>query len=641
MQSSLMMSSPSRSKERAAARDNGKPAPFDDRCSLQVKGNGDCQNEEKQEYKISSPRSTPRNSPPAPHSHSSVPSPRKTLSPKRHSFSSGEFKEASSTTFNEYKTNEMKDNNNNNTQADADTIITEFGAKMFWKKHFGFHECEILWDTFEAAFQTEFGSQPSVSIHKLESVLSNKDLHTVNVYDYNTFTSANGLYQGFQKLVDPGRAVYVLGSVEDETPLSSSLMPFLVEGLLGIAVSQVSCGGQHAVVLTDTGDVYSWGKGSFGRLGHGTSESILQPKKIEGLKGTNIAQISCGFAYTTAVSDSGKLYAWGAGENGRLGTGDTSDRLSPTHVYMAASKKVRQVFAGSVHTCALTADGLIYSFGKSEYTGHGSSADILSPQVLDEFNGKNICQISVGPGGYHTIALAVSGEVYTWGHNRVGQLGFENKHEFPRNDEGAFFLPKPRLVESISHLDVCQVVAGWGHSAILTNRGKVFICGRNLRGQLGLGNPEKFPKNERGHPFVSKFTEVAFPTDCKVSQVACGGEHTAVIMDNGDIYAFGSGNKGQIGEMSSMKSTPKLFEPLRNMRRPAVQIACGNNCTLFLAASFSPPSLKQLCIETLRKVPLIYDYIDQLNIPEDLVVQFSDLSVEADAMDEEHKEEED
>ncbi len=47
----------------------------------------------------------------------------------------------------------------------------------------------------------------------------------------------------------------------------SAAMPCLVEGLLGIAVSQVSCGGQHAVVLTDTGDVYSWGKGSFGRLG--------------------------------------------------------------------------------------------------------------------------------------------------------------------------------------------------------------------------------------------------------------------------------------------------------------------------------------------------------------------------------------
>lgn len=41
-------------------------------------------------------------------------------------------------------------------------------------------------------------------------------------------------------------------------------------------------------------------------------------------------QVACGFAYTAAVTASGELYTWGAGENGRLGLGDVADRHTPS-----------------------------------------------------------------------------------------------------------------------------------------------------------------------------------------------------------------------------------------------------------------------------------------------------------------------
>ncbi len=50
-----------------------------------------------------------------------------------------------------------------------------------------------------------------------------------------------------------------------------------------------------------------------------------------------------------------------------------------------------------------------------------------------------------------------SSQVYTWGHNRVGQLGYTNSEAVPRNHEGAFFLPKPRVVESLRGLRVRKV----------------------------------------------------------------------------------------------------------------------------------------------------------------------------------------
>ena len=63
------------------------------------------------------------------------------------------------------------------------------------------------------------------------------------------------------------------------------------------------------------GAVFTWGKGSFGRLGHGDSRAVSEPKQIEGaFAAEKIVQIACGFAYTAAISEDGDLYTWGAGE---------------------------------------------------------------------------------------------------------------------------------------------------------------------------------------------------------------------------------------------------------------------------------------------------------------------------------------
>jgi alpha-tubulin suppressor-like RCC1 family protein len=86
--------------------------------------------------------------------------------------------------------------------------------------------------------------------------------------------------------------------------------------------------------------------------------------------------------------------------------------------------------------------------------------------------------------GYHTIALTrETRSVYTWGHNRVGQLGFPISDHSAGHEDG-YFVPKPILVSSVSHLTVAKVVAGWGHSALLTDGGAIYTCGRNFQGYV-------------------------------------------------------------------------------------------------------------------------------------------------------------
>jgi alpha-tubulin suppressor-like RCC1 family protein len=414
------------------------------------------------------------------------------------------------------------------------------------------------------------------------------------------------------------------GTVTSGAPVGSVVsVPTLVQGLLGLPIQQICCGGQHAAVLTKFGTVLTWGRGGFGRLGHGHTEKVGQPTEVCGLLSREVCvQVACGFAYTAAVTLEGRLFTWGAGENGRLGLGDVEDRHSPARVVGLSDHPVHEVFAGSVHTCVLTRSGDVFSFGKFEYTGHGELGgdDVLLPRRLDAFGTSTVTQISVGPGGYHTIALTSDRQVFTWGHNRVGQLGYSNSDVVPRNGEGAHFLPTPKAVAAMAGLNVRHVVAGWGHSAALTASGAVLICGRNFRGQLGLGDPAAFPVNERDHPFQAHFVPVGSLGGKQVVQVACGGEHSAALTSDGEVFTFGNGSKGQLGHGALLADAhlPRLVSQLRATRRAVAQVTCGNNCTLVLAGGFSPPTLLVRCMEVVRGDAALMAHLDDLGLPTDI-----------------------
>ncbi len=79
--------------------------------------------------------------------------------------------------------------------------------------------------------------------------------------------------------------------------------------LEGKKVVAVDCGDSHTVCVTENGDVFSWGRGKFGALGHGTTDEIEQPKQVECLR--DIVDVRCGGDYTFVKDKNGKLYAFG------------------------------------------------------------------------------------------------------------------------------------------------------------------------------------------------------------------------------------------------------------------------------------------------------------------------------------------
>ena len=102
--------------------------------------------------------------------------------------------------------------------------------------------------------------------------------------------------------------------------------PSIVGALQGLNVHAVACGWHHTVALLDNGQVYTWGSGEYGRLGHGDESRQPAPKMVETLHGKMVVGIAAGGFHTAAVIDNGNLFTWGGGYFGQLGHGDENDR---------------------------------------------------------------------------------------------------------------------------------------------------------------------------------------------------------------------------------------------------------------------------------------------------------------------------
>ncbi|XP_033632375.1 E3 ubiquitin-protein ligase HERC2-like [Asterias rubens] len=241
----------------------------------------------------------------------------------------------------------------------------------------------------------------------------------------------------------------------------------------------VHSGGRHAMALTIDGKVFSWGEGDDGKLGHFSRMNCDKPRLIEALKTKRIRDIACGSSHSAAVTSSGELYTWGLGEYGRLGHGDNTTQLRPKLVKALAGQRVMMVACGSrdAQTLALTDEGLVYSWGDGDFgkLGRGGSEGCSVPHNVERLNGQNIIQIECG--AQFSLALTKSGSVWTWGKGDYYRLGHgADSH-----------VRKPQIVEGLKGKKIIHVAAGALHCLAVTDTGQVFAWGDNDHGQQGNG----------------------------------------------------------------------------------------------------------------------------------------------------------
>jgi len=329
--------------------------------------------------------------------------------------------------------------------------------------------CAVRWLCFAALLRE---ANPSV-----RAAAGNR--HSVFIDGEGRLSSCGTAAQGAEDEDEDEDALpSVLGHGEGVTRLNT---PTRLLSTLGDerAVS-VSAGGGHSLALTADGAVWSWGWGMSGTLGHGDEQNQLLAKKIEAFAGQRVVAVSAGGDHSFAITADGAVWSWGVGTFGRLGHGDEQNQLLPKKIEAFAGRRVVAVSAGVYHSLAITADGAVWSWGDGAagMLGHGDEQIQLLPKKVEAFAGR--CVVAVSAGEYHSLAITADGSAWSWGDGYPGKLG--------HGDEQTQLLPKK--IEAFAGRRVVAVSAGPGHSLAFTADGAAWSWGRGSDGRLGHGNAQ-------------------------------------------------------------------------------------------------------------------------------------------------------
>ena len=115
----------------------------------------------------------------------------------------------------------------------------------------------------------------------------------------------------------------------------------------------LAAGGRHSLIYSDAGQVFTFGLGSYGQLGHRNSENYIKPKLVRELTRKRIVDAAVGWHHSVVCDEQGNVYACGTNSNGQLGVGDTESRTAFTFVAKLVGRNVSRVFAGGNHTWAI------------------------------------------------------------------------------------------------------------------------------------------------------------------------------------------------------------------------------------------------------------------------------------------------
>ena len=253
-------------------------------------------------------------------------------------------------------------------------------------------------------------------------------------------------------------------------------------------VAAMAAGYSHMIALTTARDVFTWGSNLYGQLGLGAAAQdsggggafFSTPQRVRIMSGLEIKLFGAGENHTCVLTSTGDIYTWGRGDYGQLGHGDLLGRDTPTLLKAFDNRsQPRKIATGADFIFVLTYSGAVYSWGRNAFgqLGHGAptaravagaSADEPAPRLVRFFSGDNdeveegdIAVTAISCGAHHVVAVSAGrGAVYAWGRGEHGQLGLDLR------DARARSVSLPRLVPRLRGLTVLQAACGLNHTIV-------------------------------------------------------------------------------------------------------------------------------------------------------------------------------
>ncbi len=276
--------------------------------------------------------------------------------------------------------------------------------------------------------------------------------------------------------------------VEEYLPYPSDVANLTACGVQTISnpVAVAAGGDDFTVVVDATGTAWSFGENNAGQLGNpsepANNNSIYPvPAPISGLN--NIVSVAAGYQHALALRSDMTVFACGDNSSGQLGLGGAFTGQTNAPVQCMNLTQIVAVAAGEYHSVALDVNSQVWSWGWGLYgqLGNGNTAQVNVPTMLTTIS--NV--IAIAAGSYHTIALTADRTVYTWGSNKSGELGRTNVTVGPSSYDASPGQIPPSVLSN-----VVSIAGGDSFSVAVTGNGQVYAWGDNQSGELATNSTD-------------------------------------------------------------------------------------------------------------------------------------------------------
>lgn len=341
------------------------------------------------------------------------------------------------------------------------------------------------------------------------------------------------------------------GALQSTSSVPSPVLPFPS----GQKAITLSAGHSHTCAILDDGAIACWGAGSEGRLGNGATSSSASPQLTDSLGENRSAKsISSGLYHTCTILDNGSTLCWGNGAKGQLGNGGVASSTSPAPIAAIPSAfKPVALASGDDHTCAMLSKGSVVCWGSGldGFLGSGSTSDQLTPEAVEPF-GEGRTAVAISAKHKHTCAVLSDGNVSCWGvsaNGRGGNDGVENTQLVPT------------LTSSLGvNRTALSITSGNTYSCAILDDFSVSCWGDSPPGVPGSTQPSPTPlsilpalrsvavseRDFNGNGVFNIF-ETPIRFDFKASGLSAGYKHTCAILDDDSITCWGDNTNGQLG----------------------------------------------------------------------------------------------
>ncbi|XP_019433360.1 PREDICTED: ultraviolet-B receptor UVR8 [Lupinus angustifolius] len=282
--------------------------------------------------------------------------------------------------------------------------------------------------------------------------------------------------------------------------------------------------------------IWSWGAGTEGQLGTNKLQDEHLPQLIHQPSLSSVSDLACGGAHVIALTSGGKVMSWGRGNSGQLGHGEVvSNSLYPKIVTSLNAYFITHVSAGWSHSAFVSDSGCLFTCGDGSFgqLGHGDYTSHCTPLKVSFFANQHVAQVACGM--RHSLVLLKDGsqnQVYGFGSGKRGQLGVSKDKIKSIN--------LPQVISAFEDAEIVQIAANGDHSASLSVDGHLYTWGRGFKGFEDVHSPQ------------------CLNSSLNFSKATLGWNHALALTGEGEVYMLGGNHLGVLSDHQSINRPKQI-----------------------------------------------------------------------------------